>query len=122
MTAMQAKCLGLLESWFRDHRHAPTYDEIAAGLGDMSKSNAFRIVKGLEEGGYLTRRSYRERSIRLTVLPVAGDPAPLVQAARRLLDTIKVEKPEDGYALVGSAALGDLDLALADMEAAASHA
>lgn len=58
---------------------APTYDEIAAGIGSPARSGAFRLVTELEERGALFRGNWA-RSIALAgpvTVPRAPDGSPL---------------------------------------------
>ncbi len=58
----------------------PTYREIAHSLRLFSKSNAHRLICGLEERGWLRRLPGRDRAIEILVpvtVPRAPDGAPL---------------------------------------------
>ena len=52
---------------------APTYQEIANGLGILSKGQAQRFVNGLVDRGFLTRLPNRARSLGLT--PLRAEPS-----------------------------------------------
>jgi SOS-response transcriptional repressor LexA len=42
---------------------APSYDEMLAGTGHVSKSTISRLLKGLQERGYIGQLHNRRRSI-----------------------------------------------------------
>jgi repressor LexA len=45
---------------------SPSYDEIGQGVGLLSKESVSRLVKALQEAGYIRRKKYRAREIVLT--------------------------------------------------------
>ena len=140
LTPRQADVLGFLRRWADRHPEiGPSLDDVVAGAGLSSRGHASRMIARLVERGYVVRAAHRARSLRLIDGPEpaaapparyadhrpmpgpARDLAPafgLAQAARALLDAIVSEDPDgDGTAVVSAAALGDLDLALAEFEA-----
>ncbi len=111
MTRKQKLVLNcIVDFWTREGR-SPSFAEIAKAYGAKSKSHVGVIVRRLKEAGLIDYRPGSARGIRL-VSPY-GSPAVAV-AARRVLDGIKFEDPEAGYAIVEAEALGDLDIALAE--------
>jgi len=50
---------------------SPSYDEIAEGVGLMSKSGAYRLVRGLKERGFIGQMRGRARSF--SILKRPGD-------------------------------------------------
>lgn len=42
---------------------APSYDEMLAGTGQVSKSSIHRLLRGLEERGHIAQMRNRKRSI-----------------------------------------------------------
>ncbi|MGF3027988.1 LexA family protein [Methylobacterium aquaticum] len=64
LTALQSRAYAFI--WTRVQTGpAPSYDEIAAHLGQSSKGNICRLVQCLVERGYLVKRQHSARSIRL---------------------------------------------------------
>ena len=60
MTPQWEKVLRFVKAYVRLHGVAPSYEVIAKSLGMKAKSNAFRIVRRLEEEGHLeVRGGYR---------------------------------------------------------------
>ena len=72
-----------------EHRGAaPSYDQMAVGIGLHSKSGVYRLIGGLEERGFVERRARQARSIEILRMPGdRRDPLDdLQQSARRLRD------------------------------------
>lgn len=68
LTSRQLQMLRFIRGYQVAHGGVgPTLSECARGLGLASKSNAHRIVSGLEERGVLRRLPKRERSIEALV-------------------------------------------------------
>lgn len=110
MTTRQAAVLKWLRRWFASHLEAPSYQDIADGLGFRSKSQAYLAVDDLVRDGYVEREAGRARSIRLTAHGRGDDP--LQAALRRLFDAGLIEEDEaSGHAVVSMDALGALELA-----------
>lgn len=125
MTKRQAEMMAWLRGWFARNEHAPSYEEIRAGLGFATKSEVLRVLAVLEDTGQVAfdringRR--RARSLRVT----GAAPAPLIvadlgieRAARALFDAVLVDDPDADRVVLSSAALGDLDIALAEARSA----
>lgn len=64
LTQRQKEALDAIKAFWAEHGYAPSYDIIARNIGAKSKSSVFRLIKSLEDGGYITKRSYRARSVR----------------------------------------------------------
>ncbi len=65
LTPRQQECRDFIDTYTREHRSAPSYDDICQGLGLGSKSQVAWLVKGLEERGAVVRLPYRQRSLRV---------------------------------------------------------
>ena len=122
LTHRQADVLTFLRTWFAQSPDVgPSMDDIIAGVGLSSRGNASALIGKLEERGYVVRTPHQARSLRLIEPPAPARTPDLAEAARALLDSIIDEDPErTGTAIVSTAALGDLDLALAEMDHAGS--
>lgn len=114
MTKKQKELLDWLRTWFREHEHAPSLDEIAAGLG-TAKSAAHRMLGMLERDGYIVRLPFSARNLRLTEMAVPPAPAPVdrMRAAVEALfsDGVLHEDESAGVAVVDMNRLGALELA-----------
>ncbi len=64
-TERQREAYAFIELYIATHAQAPNLREIADGLGLQSKSNAHRLVVGLEARGWLQRQPGRARSYKL---------------------------------------------------------
>lgn len=76
LTSKQYYCLCVIQELTDKHGVSPIYDEIAHELEIRSKSGIARLVKGLEERGYLTRIPARARSLmilRRVPMPVEAE-------------------------------------------------
>lgn len=122
MTRRQRDALDFIRSYMLRNGISPSYDEIAAGLGlgPTGRSTVHAALCRLREDGYLTWTPHRRRSIRLTQASTrtATQERPLAIAARALLDELRYENPAADEAVVSASRLGDLDVALAELEAA----
>lgn len=56
-TKRQLDAYEFIVAFTAEHRHAPSYDEIALGLGLASKSNTHRMVQALVGKGWIHRGS-----------------------------------------------------------------
>ena len=65
LTKRQKEALDVIKAFWSEHGYAPSYEIIAQKLNAKSKSTVFRLVKSLEAGGYITKRSHSARSVRL---------------------------------------------------------
>ena len=134
MTKRQAEMMAWLRGWFACNEHAPSYSEIRDGLGYCSNSSVLRALRILEQCGHVAfdyldgrRRARSLRLLRPAPTPglVAGGVAPgamcdlgIERAARALFDAVLEEDPEADRVVLQSAALGDLDIALAEARSA----
>ena len=114
MTHLQEKMLAFLRVWFKTHVESPSFDEIMEGVGMNTKSHVSKVLLRLEEEGHIIRQHNRARSIRLVSLPADN----VVMAAAAVLDAILEENIATGTVTIRAAALGDLDIALAEMRSA----
>lgn len=69
LTQNQARCLRFLEDYIREHQGAPTFGEIAGGIGVKSKASVARLIGGLEERGRIRRIPGRMRAIEIIDQP-----------------------------------------------------
>lgn len=65
LTARQRDLTLFIEDYVARHGIAPSYDEMAAGIGLSSKNGIARLVLGLEKRGVLERVKGRSRGINL---------------------------------------------------------
>lgn len=67
MTPRQADLLKFIRSYV-EHTDgvAPSFDEMAKGLGIKSKSGIYRMVSALEDRGYIRRNPRMKRHIEIT--------------------------------------------------------
>lgn len=66
LTDKQREVLDFLRAWAKEHDgQTPSYRQIAEGVELVSLSGVLRLLKGLEERGYISRMEQRPRSIRL---------------------------------------------------------
>lgn len=97
LTKRQKVVLEYIKDFIRMHDHAPSYEEIAGGLGLSSPSTIHVHVENLRLKGHLTKKWNANRSIDL---PVSGDPrigavdVPLVGRIAAGLPIQAVEVPE----------------------------
>jgi repressor LexA len=65
MTPKQKLVLDFIELYIKMKGYAPSYLNIAQGLGMKSKSNIHRLVHELETDGYIVIKPHLVRSIKL---------------------------------------------------------
>ena len=65
MTHSQQRTLDFVQSYILRNGHAPTYPEIAEGIGIQSQGTAHRYVKALLDMGYLLNEEGSHRGLRL---------------------------------------------------------
>ncbi|MDH5484627.1 MAG: transcriptional repressor LexA [Gammaproteobacteria bacterium] len=65
LTDSQRKTLQFIRAYIEKHDYAPTFPEIARGIGISSQGSAHRYVKNLIEQGYLENSDGRHRGLRL---------------------------------------------------------
>lgn len=66
LTKKQKLVLDYIRSFMEDSGHAPSYEEIARGLGLSSPSNIHVHIENLKNKGYLTKKWNANRSIDLS--------------------------------------------------------
>lgn len=69
ITPAQHQTLAFLQSYIRENGYAPSYDEIADGLGLHSKSGILTKLRALEAAGYIRRLPNKTRAIEVIRLP-----------------------------------------------------
>lgn len=73
LTPVQAKCLQFIADYQAGHGGiAPSYDEIAAHMGVLSKSAVTRLIDQLEARGRIARVPNRSRAITILPFPPVG--------------------------------------------------
>jgi len=65
MTHSQQRTLDFIQAYILRNGHAPTYPEIAEGIGIQSQGTAHRYVKALVDMGYLLNEEGSHRGLRL---------------------------------------------------------
>ena len=65
LTAREAQALDILRAREQSGNVGMTYQELAAALGNKSKSGAWRLVESLREKGWVTHPAYKSRAIRV---------------------------------------------------------
>ena len=65
LTKKQKEVLRYIEEYIHENQYAPSYDEIALGIGTRSKGSVLKHIRALEEAGVLKRKENTGRSIRL---------------------------------------------------------
>lgn len=65
LTPTQAQCLSAIERHLADHGCAPSYEELAAALGQRSKSGIHRMIVALEQRGFIRRIPCCARAIEI---------------------------------------------------------
>ena len=65
LTHSQQRTLDFIQAYILRNGHAPTYPEIAEGIGIQSQGTAHRYVKALLEMGYLLNEEGSHRGLRL---------------------------------------------------------
>ncbi len=73
LTATQHVALTFIVGYIDARGIAPSCEEIAAALGLASKSGVSRLLRGIEERGYIRRLPHRARAIEVIRRPDAED-------------------------------------------------
>ena len=97
LTKKQKQALDYIKEFVEAHDYAPSYEEIATGIGLSSPSTIYVHVVNLINKGYLTKRWNANRSLELpgeSVLPPAVVEAPLLGYIAAGLPIEAVELPE----------------------------
>lgn len=66
LTSRQLQTLRLIRDWWGAHHYAPTFAELAEGLGGIQKSGTIQKVEALERKGLVRRERGVHRSTMLT--------------------------------------------------------
>ena len=75
MTPQMRNALEFIAAYWRKERCSPTYREIQEHMGIASAQQITDIVRALSARGYITRKPYCARSLRLAhVCPHCGEP------------------------------------------------
>jgi SOS-response transcriptional repressor LexA len=64
MTRLQRRLYDFIDAYWREHGFAPTYQIMADGIGQSSKTGIHRLVHLMAEEGYLEIRHSRYRSVK----------------------------------------------------------
>lgn len=100
LTPRQRNLVLFLQRYIDQHQCCPSYDEMTAGVGLMSKSGIHRLLEGLEARGYVERLPHRARAIALLKrvhdpeAPAANEES--VRAVLRELVETKAMKDREG--------------------------
>ncbi len=99
LTKKQKQVLDYIERFITDFGHSPSYDEIARGLGLSSPSTVYVHVQNLRKKGYLTKKSYSNRSIDFPQASTAVQQAVEVPLAGRIAAGLPIEAVQDTEAI-----------------------
>lgn len=80
LTRKQHELLSFIQRHFKECGYAPSYDEMKAALGLQSKSGVHRLIRALEERGFISHLPHRARAIELL----------------REVETLTTARPEEG--------------------------
>lgn len=69
MTPKEKELRDFISDFWEEYGYAPSYQEMADGLGLKSKSGVDRLVRGLQVTGFISYRLGKNRSIRITKPP-----------------------------------------------------
>lgn len=87
LTVQQARTLGFIREYTREHEVSPSFEEIRDHLGIEGRSGVHRIVKALEERGRIRRLPHRARAIEIIndadTLARVSDAALIAECKRR---------------------------------------
>ncbi|MBZ6377354.1 hypothetical protein B5C34_05350 [Pacificimonas flava] len=73
LTPRMADCLFWIDAFQKRHGAAPSYRQIADGLGVASKASVARMIARLEERGFLRRQANQARSVEILGLPARAE-------------------------------------------------
>ena len=85
LTTRQAQVFDVIRKYIKHNGRSPSYQDICAGSGLSSKSEAYDIVKRLERRGHITRLIGKARSIAL--VPDERDEILLLRVIRDAANT-----------------------------------
>lgn len=95
LTKKQRMVLDYIRLFLAEHGHAPSYEEIARGLGLSSPSTIHAHVENLTRKGYLTKRWNANRSIDLSEPPDIQSTAEELPLVGRIAAGLPIEAIED---------------------------
>lgn len=95
LTKKQKQVLDYIERFIMEYGHSPSYDEIARGMGLSSPSTVYVHVQNLRKKGYLTKKSYSNRSIDFPVTSAAVQQVVEVPLAGRIAAGLPIEAVQD---------------------------
>lgn len=87
LTRKQAALLDWLRAYCDKHQSSPSFDEMAVGIGERSKSGVHRLVEALVERGHVEYIPNRARTIRLVEHETLRLPADLLSYIRTVART-----------------------------------
>mgnify|MGYP001330065116 CR=1 FL=1 len=73
LTNKQYELLQFINNQLKSNGVSPSFDEMKNALGLKSKSGIHRLVKGLEERGFIRRLAHRARALEVIKLPTIVD-------------------------------------------------
>lgn len=86
LTEQQAKCLHFIEDYIHDHGGvSPTLYEMMEPLEVASKGSVFRVLKELEQRGFIRRHPKQARSIEVIAHVAATESMSLRRAASDII-------------------------------------
>lgn len=65
MTPQQKKLLDFIIKFQKENGYTPSFEEMSCGIGQASKSGIHKLMRGLEERGYIETRRYKRRYIEI---------------------------------------------------------
>jgi repressor LexA len=95
LTKKQKLVLEYIKEFVKEHGHAPSYEEVARGLGLSAPSTIHVHVENLKLKGYLTKKWNANRSIDLPVSDDSHVGAVEVPLAGRIAAGLPIEAVED---------------------------
>ena len=103
LTAKQHQLLLFIDEQLKKNGVSPSYDEMRAALDLKSKSGIFRLLKALEERGFLRKLPHRARALEVVKMP----PAKVIELscfdpARTPLPEAEIEIPLCGKIACGT--------------------
>lgn len=89
LTKVQSSALHFIATYTSEHKGcSPSHDDIRRHLGLASKSGVTRVLKGLEQRGFVRRNPYQARSLEVVRLPIEPHPSSYEQALAALVASI----------------------------------
>ena len=72
MTPRQLEALEFIEGYWDKNQYAPSYADIAKGLGVSSTNTVYTILHRLERAGWIQKNQREHRSVRSTRRPAGA--------------------------------------------------